>query len=86
VLTPAIATRWIEALIAVPKAEDALVSLARKTGDPVRDVAAATFTAIRNRITDPQVAAQLDGDTERDEHAMGRIFGEALPSGLIINA
>ena len=86
-LSPAIASRWIEALIAVPKAEDALVSLARKTGDPVRDVAPATFTSVRDRIThmqtDPQVAAQLDGDAERDE---GRIFGEALPSGLIINA
>jgi molecular chaperone DnaK (HSP70) len=86
VLTPAIATRWIEALITVPKAEDALVSLARKTGDPVRDVAAATFTAVRDRIADPHVAWQLEGDAERDEHAMGRIFGEALPSGLIINA
>jgi hypothetical protein len=85
VLTPAIATRWIEALIAVPKAEDALISLARRTGDPVRDVAAATFTGVRARITDPQVAAQLDGDAERDEHAMGRIFGEALPSGLVLN-
>jgi hypothetical protein len=86
VLTPAIATRWIEALIAVPKAEDALVSLARKTGDPVRDVPAATFASVRDRITDPHVAAQLEGDSERDEHAMGRIFGETLPSGLIINA
>jgi molecular chaperone DnaK (HSP70) len=83
VLSPAIATRWIEALIAIPKAEDALVALARKTGDPVRDVPAATFTSVRDHITDPQVAAQLDGDAERDE---GRIFGEALPSGLIINA
>ena len=52
VLTPAIATRWIEALVAIPKAEDALVSLARRTGDPVRDVAAATFAAVQQRITD----------------------------------
>ncbi len=84
VLPPAIATRWIEALIAVPKAEDALVSLARRTGDPVRDVAAATFTAVQQRVTDAGLAEQLDGGTERDERALGRIFGEALPSGLIL--
>ena len=84
-LTPAIATRWIEALIAVPKAEDALVSLARRTGDPVRDVAAATFAAVQQRVTDPSLAAQLNGDTERDERALGRIFGEDLPSGLVLD-
>jgi len=84
-LTPAIATRWIEALIAVPKAEDTLVSLARRTGDPVRDVATATFAAVQQRITEPGLAAQLDGEAERDEHALGRIFGEALPSGLVLN-
>ncbi len=85
-LTPAIATRWIEALIAVPKAEDTLVSLARRTGDPVRDVAAATFAAVQQRVTDPGLAAQLNGDTERDERALGRIFGEDLPSGLVLDA
>jgi hypothetical protein len=86
VLTPAIATRWIEALIAAPKAEDALVSLARRTGDPVRDVAAPIFTAVRARVNEPQLAAQLDGDTERDERALGRIFGEDLPSGLVLDS
>ena len=84
VLTPAIATRWIEALIAVPKAEDALVSLARRTGDPVRDVAVQTFASVRERLSDPKMAAQLDGDAERDERALGRIFGETLPSGLVL--
>jgi molecular chaperone DnaK (HSP70) len=86
VLTPAIATRWIEALLAAPKAEDALVSLARKTGDPVRDVAPATFAAVHDRITDAQLAEQLDGSSERDERALGRIFGEGLPSGLILES
>jgi molecular chaperone DnaK (HSP70) len=85
VLTPAIATRWIEALVAIPKAEDALVSLARKTGDPVRDIAVATFASVQQRMTDPSLTAQLDGDAERDERALGRIFGEALPSGLVLN-
>ncbi len=84
VLPPSVASRWSEALIAVPKAEDALISLARRTGDPVRDVSAATFAAVRGRLSAPQAMAQLDGDAERDEGALGRIFGETLPSGLVL--
>ena len=86
VLSPAIATRWIEALLpACPKVAKTLwFPLARKTGDPVRDVAPAIFCCGPAKITDPHLAAQLDGDTERDERALGRIFGEALPSGLIL--
>jgi hypothetical protein len=84
VLPPAVASRWSEALIAVPKADDALVSLARRTGDPVRDVSVATFAAVRGRLSAPQLIAQLEGEAERDEGALGRIFGEALPSGLVL--
>ena len=86
VLSPSIATRWIEALLAVAKSDDALVSVARHTGDPVRDVAAPTFAAVRARITDPGLVAQLEGETERDERTLGRIFGEDLPSGLVLTA
>ncbi len=84
VLSAAVATRWIEALMSSPKADDALVSLARRTGDPVRDVSATTFAAVRARIGDPQLLAQLEGETERDDRALGRIFGEQLPSGLVL--
>jgi len=86
VLTPSVASRWIEALLPSPKAEDALVSLARRTGDPVRDVSAASFGAVRARLSDPQLIAQLEGEAERDERVLGRIFGEALPSGLVLGA
>jgi molecular chaperone DnaK (HSP70) len=84
VLSPAVATRWIEAVLAAPKADDALISLARRTGDPVRDVPAATFAAVRARIADPHLAAQLEGEAEPDERMLGRIFGEELPSGLVM--
>jgi hypothetical protein len=84
VVSPAVATRWIEALPAMPKSADALVSLARRTGDPVRDVTPTTFAAVRAIVTEPQLAAQLEGEAERDERALGRIFGEALPSGLVL--
>jgi molecular chaperone DnaK (HSP70) len=86
VLTPAIATRWIEALIAVPKADDALVAMAAKTGDPVRDVSPTTAAAVRQRLQDPGLILQLEGEAERDERALGRIFGEDLPSGLVLQA
>jgi hypothetical protein len=28
--------------------------------------------------------AQLEGEAERDERSLGRIFGEELPSGLVL--
>ena len=84
VLAPAIAARWIEALAAVPNTEDAMVSLARRTGDPVRDVPTAAFAIAKTRVTDPSALAQLEGETARDERALGRIFGEDLPSGLVL--
>jgi hypothetical protein len=84
VLAPSVASRWIDGLIQIPKADDALVSLARRTGDPVRDVPPATFQIVRARITDPQLIAQLEGESARDETALGRIYGEGLPSGLVL--
>jgi molecular chaperone DnaK (HSP70) len=86
VLAPSVASRWIDALLPVPKADDALVSLARRTGDPVRDIPPATFEAVRARISEPHLIAQLEGGSERDERALGRIYGEGLPSGLVIDA
>jgi len=86
VLSPAVVTRWIETLLPAPKAQDALVSMARRTGDPMRDVSAATFAAVRARLSDPHLIAQLEGEGERDERALGKIFGEDLPSGLVLGA
>ena len=83
VLTPSVATRWIETLLPVPKADDALVSLARRTGDPVRDISPATFAAVKARLAGTPFLTQLEGDAER---ALGRIFGEDLPSGLILDS
>jgi molecular chaperone DnaK (HSP70) len=79
VLPAAVASRWIEALLPVPKSDDALIALARRTGDPVRDVAATTFAAVKARLADPELL-----EKESDERALGRIFGEDLPSGLVL--
>ncbi len=84
VLNPAAATRWIEAVLNVPKSADALISMARRTGDPVRDVAAPVFQKVREKLKDEKQIAQLEGDAAQDEAALGRIFGEDLPSGLVL--
>jgi hypothetical protein len=84
VLGPSVASRWIEALLSTAKADDALVSLARRTGDPVRDVSAATFESVRARVAGSSLEDQLTGEAERDETALGRIYGEGLPSGLVL--
>ncbi len=88
VLAPSVASRWIETLIGIPKADDTLVSLARRTpANPVRRaISATTFAAIEPDSQIPSLVAQLEGDAERDERALGRIFGEDLPSGLVLGA
>jgi molecular chaperone DnaK (HSP70) len=74
------ATRWVEALLKVPKADDAVVAIARHTGDSTRDLSPATMDMIRKRIPEALVPA-LDGDVEED---LGKVFGEELPSGLVV--
>jgi len=84
---PTTATRWAEALLHSAEAGDALAALARSTDDPTRDLPAATRQTIRARLeTMPhavRLLAVLDGEAG-DEHALGRIFGEELPSGLVL--
>ncbi len=75
-------TRWVEALLKVPKSEDAVVAIARRTGDATRDLAPATRDMIRGRIPEALVPA-LEGEADQD---LGKIFGEELPSGLVVAA
>ena len=82
VLPAPVATRWVEALLKVTKAEDALVAIARRTGDSTRDLAGATIDMVRRGIPESLVSA-LDGEVEEDP---AKIFGEELPSGLITAA
>ncbi len=81
VIQPAIVTRWIEALLKVAGAEETLAALARRTGDPVRDVSPPTLDAVRSKLKNERHLAILEGE-DQDERAVGRIFGESLPSGL----
>jgi hypothetical protein len=65
-----------------------LAGIARRTEDPTRDLAAATLGAVRRKLEQLPHAERylevLEGRDERDEHALGRIFGEELPSGLVL--
>jgi len=84
---PATVTRWAEALLNLAAAGDALAALARGTDDPTRDLPAATRQTIRGKLEKMPHAARLlavlDGEAE-DDRALGRIFGEELPSGLVL--
>jgi hypothetical protein len=72
----------VEVLLKIPKADDALVAIARRTGDSTRDLSPATMDLIRKRIPEALLPA-LEGEVEED---IGKVFGEELPSGLVAAA
>jgi molecular chaperone DnaK (HSP70) len=81
VLPPSTASRWIEALVKIPNAGDAIAALARRTGDTTRDVNPGVLELVRRAFPELDVEAAPRDDLV----AMGRIFGEELPSGLVFN-
>ena len=87
VVPPTTATRWAEALIKATNAGDALAAIGRLTDDPARDLPAPTRQAIRTKLEASPHAERLlalfEGQ-EEDEGTLGRIFGEELPSGLVL--
>ncbi|PYT24602.1 MAG: molecular chaperone DnaK [Acidobacteria bacterium] len=88
VLPPSPVSRWVDALQPNPAAADALASLARRTDDPMRDLPPATREAVRQKLAalpnSERLLAVFEGEEERDERTLGRIFGEELPSGLVV--
>jgi len=81
------AARWVEAVIRIPTAGDALATMARRTEDATRDLPAATRESVKRRLEAmphaERLLAMLEGE-EEDDRALGRIFGEELPSGLVL--
>jgi molecular chaperone DnaK (HSP70) len=87
VVPPTTATRWAEALLKATNAGDALAAIGRSTGDPTRDLPAPTRASIRAKLQGAPHAERLLGifeGEEEDEGTLGRIFGEELPSGLVL--
>ncbi len=80
VLPVAAATRWVEALAKIAGSADALVSIARRTGDASRDLAPATVAIARRAVPEDMIPV-LDGEAEEDA---AKIFGEELPPGLVM--
>jgi hypothetical protein len=86
VVPPATAARWAEALLNVANAGDALAAMARRCDDAMRDLPAATYENVKRKLQAmphaERLLAVLEG--EEDERTMERIFGEELPSGLVL--
>ena len=83
VLPAATVSRWIDALLKTDRAADALVSLARITGDGGRDLPPSTIEVVKRALGSD--VGRLDGE-DRDLAALGRMFGEELPSGLVMSS
>jgi hypothetical protein len=90
VLPASTAARWVEALAKVPQSAETIASLARRTGDAARDVAPPVLELARRVVAQHKDAdsllAVLEGKASRDSEALNRIFGEELPSGLVVAA
>jgi hypothetical protein len=87
VVPPSTVTRWAEAILNLPQAGDALAAMARRTEDPTRDLPSATRETVKRKLQGmahaERLLAALEGE-EEDESTLGRIFGEELPSGLVL--
>jgi hypothetical protein len=81
VLPASTASRWLEPLLKIQKAEDAVGALARRTGDSTRDLPAATLDLVRRAFP----ALDLDAEQIDNLAAMNKIFGEELPAGLVFH-
>jgi molecular chaperone DnaK (HSP70) len=87
VVPPTTATRWVDVLIKIQSAGDVLAAIARHTGDPTRDLPPPTREAVKTKLQltphADRLLAVFEGE-EEDDRALGRIFGEELPSGLVL--
>ena len=87
VVPPATATRWAESILNIAHGGDALASIGRRTEDPTRDLPLATRENIKRKLQAmahaDRLLAILEGE-EEDDTTLGRIFGEELPSGLVL--
>jgi molecular chaperone DnaK (HSP70) len=87
VVPPAAATRWVQALVPLEREAEALVTIARRTADPARDVSPAVLEQVRKAVSPrpdaSRLLAILEGEEALDSGALDRMFGEELPSGLV---
>jgi DNA-K related protein/Hsp70 protein len=90
VVSPSVASRWVEALLRLPNTPallEAVVHIAQQTGDTARDMPPATLELVRRACEgSPNSASllrELSGESV-DLAASSRVFGEELPAGLVL--
>lgn len=85
VLPAALIGRWVESIAKVDGAGECMARLAQVTGDAARDLPPSTIEMVR-RAAEGQLEwlAILDGEAAGDLDSLGRVFGEQLPSGLVL--
>ncbi|MBA3976202.1 MAG: molecular chaperone DnaK [Candidatus Solibacter sp.] len=87
VLPPSTAVRWTEAIARTPGSEEAIARIGQVTGDSTRDLPPATQDLVRRTLADhPSLLNIFNGSSHDDLDSMGRVFGEQLPSGLILRS
>jgi molecular chaperone DnaK (HSP70) len=92
VVSPAVAERWMEALMALrdigPDAAAAIVQIGAESGDPARDVSAELRQRAIARLEEaglpPDALEPLRTVVRPNRAAATRAFGESLPQGLRI--
>jgi hypothetical protein len=85
VLPAATALRWIDALVKLPGTAETVATVGRRTGDASRDLAPAALETLRRALHDQQRALRvLEGGDSGDRDFLARVFGEELPSGLVL--
>lgn len=86
VIPPAVVARWAAALLGEEGAAEALAAMARKTGDPARDLNPVLREQVKRALAEradaPRLLAVVEGEQELDARTLDRLFGEELPPGL----
>ena len=77
--------RWVEALLAIDQAGDALASMARRTEDPVRDLAPVTLATVRRRL-DCCRTPGVSGCVRRRRGAARAVVGTDFRGGVAVGA
>ena len=88
VLPSATAGRWAEALAPLEGTAETVARLARRTGNVTIDLPTTTVDSLRNQLLRQPEGEKwlpvLEGEGGKDLDAMGRVFGEELPAGLVM--
>lgn len=85
VLPAASAVRWIESIAKLKGSEECIARLGQATGDATRDLPPASLEMVRRTLAGSvELLALFEGEAQSDLDSMARVFGEELPSGLVL--